>query len=382
MLYIAPLIWLATLLRSSFAQAICGAAYILATITWFPSYLFELWSDELENLTWLFGLIAWCNECIGGLHEDIDEMLVDAKHYISVTLPMDFHDTFGDLLGDVTRKQWNDFFSAMLVIGIITAIWYACKRLAEAAATPSPSPLATEGSPAKAREPPPTPSQPTPATSKPMFFEHFRGDVEYFKQAGVYYPLTYNLPSHISFLHPPSSTRVVSYTPEVEPLITSPMKEPGGAQGVCVPSDQTQTPVPSSRTPRKSPDVAPSQADNLLAPSSKPTPDNTSKGGPPLATQHDIPPMTVQMVCHEMKEHTNELNVRIQAFLQGAENKMNIHASLVSLERFLLAAYSNLPSQLTPMQVLETGWVPCLQFFWDTVQPHGHSRTDLYGDKM
>ncbi|KAH7410074.1 hypothetical protein DE146DRAFT_775440 [Phaeosphaeria sp. MPI-PUGE-AT-0046c] len=390
--FFALFVWPIMLLRWSLTQAFGGAAYILAAISCFPSYLCELWRDELSNysnipkyFSPLIRAIFWCVRSIDDLGDSIDGKLIDANLYFSDTLPTDFHDFTGDMMGDVTPKQWKDF---IIFIFIISAIFYICTLLEEVPPTAQTSPASANEDESAESTYVASPARPHPQPSfEPMAFKNFRGDAEYFKRVGVFHPPIYNTSFRLSFPRRPLSTSVRSPTLEVEPLITSPMKESEGSQHPRLPHFQQNTTLSSTKTPHKKVEVAWPQADTLPTTSSAMTSNDvlTLLEDIPSTPQPLIPPSPFKIVSQKMKEHTKQLGNLLQAFIENVEDATSMRAGLASLDSFLLDAYNSMRasrSQLTSEEAFETGWTSDIQLFWAMVQPHGYALSIHHGDAM
>ncbi|OAL01153.1 hypothetical protein IQ06DRAFT_347217 [Phaeosphaeriaceae sp. SRC1lsM3a] len=375
--FFAPVVWLATLIRWSLAQAFGGAAYIVDAISFFPAFVLELWSEELSNYAYISEHIVWCVDAIDNLRDGIDEWLADKNHYFYVTIPTEFHDFAGEILGEVAWEHLKAFFAQ---ISIIVAAIYLYTLLKEVPPTVQPSPtVANEGATVESTNV----ASPAPTATlsfQPMYFKNFRGDSEFFKQVGVCYPLSYNTPFQLSL-----ESRSL--------LVPSPMIQPAKSQATLAAPFEQQTPLSSIRTPYEKVDFAFAATEAHPAPTSDATPYDTMMrlSGTLRApesipsTQQTVSLCTFETVCGNMKAYTMELRYGLQAFIDNHKDTTGMRVVLASLDGFLLEASNSLrahKSQLTPAEALETGWCYYVNLFWDTVQPHGYLIHKVHGELM
>jgi hypothetical protein len=277
----APFLWIAAklyiLAQWTLATSLATASYAISFLLLFPGWVLASLMEGAANWHRLFfSDVSWFpnaiprfavwlrftskhiyDDVVDWIVWDLIEAIVDAYVYLTSTVPSAFHDTFGNPLGDLTRKDLSDFGCTFAAIFVVAAILYAA-QLCEGpdTFTPPPPPPITSHKPdhheTKANG---LGSSSTPNPFELTKFEHF---------------LT---PSHFedplrdqSWCVRVRDGTLADLSHHQEPFINTPKEEPEEPQPPIVaatpPARQDEAPTP----PQDTMNLVPSPSEPLQAP--------------------------------------------------------------------------------------------------------------------
>ncbi|KAF1915951.1 hypothetical protein BDU57DRAFT_573438 [Ampelomyces quisqualis] len=347
--------------------------HVLYTLQQVVSNWYYHWRLDISWYLWApFSAVMWCGNMVYDLYDYVWDQADDALYYLTTTLPSSFHDTFGNPLGDLTRKDLDNVSAFFMILLGVVVMWYIAIALEQADATPAPTPATPNEEeihiphvPILQHHQSPLPA---PKRNGPFTFENFGSDPDFFRKAGTHYRPCYNPSRARLFFESPSSISPSSFSAEATPPIPTPIKEPVQLQG-------HQTTLP------------PQQVVEIVLP---PAP---ILQHPPHAVilQPSLPALPVMVlptfldICQELSAKSGELIAALHEFIRVANEFGDLTGTVAILFDFFEVAFAGLKSHRAALSDHEASlfnWQTPINDFWVKVHPCGHPLMQHYGEEM
>jgi hypothetical protein len=387
-------------------------AYVLFSFTLFPNYILDSLNDGLINWYQFFAFelplyftatwraVVWFKRIIGDSLENIINILDDSHSYVSLTVPSAFHDTFGDILGDLTNNDWRTMRHTLYVLFIATLAFYIMGFIilsVDDGPTNDglPTPTATDGRRIRTKvdlqvRVTQLPSTTTPLRrhdhSRPLVLENFKPTPNFFN--GFY-------PNGCARSRLPN-TRMSSV--QGESFNRNVIEVSGDPQLLPTPDTQSPSCYEANPLSHSAMDLVVSPLE-LLPPSQLVCPYVDALAAIPAVlwplasfqgkeTINAQPPSlrpSFEMICQGLAARSGELKVNLDMFIERTNRFEHNHQERQQLVNLIDTAFTALKQHKDSLSTSEADllhWADHLCQFWSIIQPNGYTLISHYGQDM